>query len=197
MSERRFLRFRPHQRHLKQYSTEKRTSKSKSVAGMAAVGLIGILAVSMAIPVIGAQNRNRVQISSHVSSAVQMDETDVLPVEEDENVLIEQALLNYSKEHGNILTACQVSWYSEKVGYRTDSGFAAEEDCTIRVNTAIIPLLSDVCIAWPDGSLEWYKATDGGEAGNAVSIFTLNTEQAPTCGIKTAAVYWIPEGAIT
>lgn len=197
MRQRRFHRFWPRQRDLKQHPTEMSTSKSKSVTRMAAVCLVGLLAISLAIPVIGAQNRNRISNSDRTEAAAKMEETDVLPVEEDENALIEQALLNYSKEHGNILTECQVSWYAEKAGYRTDSGFAAVEDCTIRVNTTIIPLLSDICIAWPDGSLEWYKATDGGEVGNAVSIFVQNPEQAQNCGKKTATVYWIPEGAIT
>ena len=159
------------------------------IGSIAAVCLIGVLTGgSMAMPVIGAEESECL-----TSAAVNSSETES---EEDENALIEQALLRYANESGNILQKCEIGWYTEKQGYRTNSGFPAADGCTIRVNTAVIPLLSDVCIAWPDGTRDWYKASDGGETGYAVSIFTQSPENAQNSSQK-AAVYWVPEGAIT
>lgn len=123
--------------------------------------------------------------------------------ETDENQLIEAALIGYAEDHGNVLRSCRVTWYTasvEECGNAdgiTATGFRVIEGATIGVDPDVIPLLSDVCVEWQDGTREWYVATDTGVTGAAVDIYCADRERASANGVKRATVYWIPPGAIT
>ena len=122
--------------------------------------------------------------------------------EENENALIEAALIGYAEEHGDVMPECRVTWYTAsaaecgKSDGITSSGFKAIEGATIGVDSDVIPLLSDVCVEWPDGTREWYVATDTGVTGAAVDIYCADRERAIANGVKRATVYWVPPGAI-
>lgn len=123
--------------------------------------------------------------------------------ETDENALIESALLEYANDNGNVLRGCRVTWYTastEECGKDngiTATGFKVVEGATIGVDPDMIPLLSDVCVEWEDGTREWYVATDTGVTGAAVDIYCADRERALTNGVKQATVYWVPPGSIT
>jgi len=124
-------------------------------------------------------------------------------IEGDENALIETALIGYAEEYGDVMPECRVTWYTAsavecgKSDGITATGFKVIEGATIGVDPGIIPLLSDVCVEWPDGTREWYVATDTGVTGAAVDIYCEDAGRAVANGVKQARVYWVPPGAIS
>lgn len=119
-----------------------------------------------------------------------------------ENEGIEDALIGCARDHGNVLTDTRVTWYTASTAECgkddgiTASGFPVCAGVTIGVDADVIPLMSDVCVEWPDGNREWYLATDTGVIGNAVDIYIEDYEHAIQNGVRSATVYWVPEGAI-
>lgn len=145
------------------------------------------------------------EFASHVTFELEGDPAQTVEsgFEGNENALIEAALIGYARDHEDVMPECRVTWYTAntsecgKSDGITASGFKAIEGATIGVDPDVIPLLSDVCVEWPDGTREWYVATDTGVTGAEVDIYCADRERAIANGVKTATVYWIPSGAIT
>jgi 3D (Asp-Asp-Asp) domain-containing protein len=124
-------------------------------------------------------------------------EVDELAQEEDENAKIEAALL----EKANKIENCTVTWYTndtcgktpDNLAYGiTASGEPTHPHCTVATDTSLIPMYSDVCVEYADGTTEWFKATDTGVCGAHVDIYTDDYEQAVQNGVQLLTVYYIP-----
>lgn len=120
------------------------------------------------------------------------------PAQEDfENQKIEAALL--SKAHK--IENCTVTWYCNSTCGKspdnpaygiTASGEPTRPHCTVATDTSIIPMYSDVCVEYTDGTTEWFKATDTGVSGAHVDIYTEDYEQAIQNGVQLLNVWYIP-----
>lgn len=117
--------------------------------------------------------------------------------EEDENAQIEAALLSQAHEIQN----CTVTWYTNNTCGKepgdsaygiTYSGEQTDTHCTVAVDPGIIPLGSDVCVQYADGTAEWFRATDTGVSGAHVDIYTDDYDQAIENGAQLLTVYYIP-----
>lgn len=121
--------------------------------------------------------------------------------EDGEDAKIEAALLSKANRIDN----CRVTWYlnstcGKKPGDPaygiTRSGEPTYTHCTVAVDPALIPLGSDVCVQYPDGSREWFRATDTGVIGAAVDIYTDDESYAIQMGRKSLTVWYIPPVAV-
>lgn len=120
------------------------------------------------------------------------------PVQEDyENQKIESALL--AKAHK--IENCTVTWYCNSTCGKspdnpaygiTASGEPTRPHCTVATDTSVIPMYSDVCVEYADGTTEWFKATDTGVSGAHVDIYTDDYDQAIQNGVQLLTVYYIP-----
>lgn len=172
---------------MKRYKGTYQAELSRKVALLITLCCImaALAALLLTTPATGAED------TADGPKCIALEDASVAPEETDENALIENALLDYANENEDVLRGCTVSWYSGEGA--TASGFPRTADTTVRVNTDVIPLLSDVCVEWPDGTREWYVATDSGEQGGAISIYIDGEKQ----GTGLATVYWVPQGAIS
>lgn len=114
----------------------------------------------------------------------------------DENANIQAALL----AEANVIKDCTVTWYtSDTCGKQpgdpaygiTYSGLPVVEHLTCAVDTAVIPLYSDVFVQYADGTIEQLWATDTGVTGNAVDIYTPDYDYAILCGRQSLTVWWV------
>lgn len=129
--------------------------------------------------------------------AQDMAATEAAEPEDFENDKIEAALL--AKAHK--IENCTVTWYTNDTCGKqlgdpaygiTASGEPTHPHCTVATDTSLIPMYSDVCVQYADGTTEWFKATDTGVSGAHVDIYTEDYEQAIQNGVQALAVYYIP-----
>lgn len=104
-------------------------------------------------------------------------------------------------EHAIKIENCIVTWYTnDTCGKRpgdpaygiTASGESTATHCTIATDPNVIPMYSDVCVQYADGTTEWFKATDTGVFGAHVDIYTDDYGQAIQNGKQLLTVYYIP-----
>lgn len=116
--------------------------------------------------------------------------------EDYENQKIESALL--AKAHR--VENCTVTWYCnltcgkspDNPAYGiTASGEPTKPHCTVATDTSVIPMYSDVCVEYADGTVEQLWATDTGVKGNAIDIYTPDYDYAIQCGRQSLTVWWV------
>lgn len=99
----------------------------------------------------------------------------------------------------HVIEDCTVTWYTEATCGKapdhpaygiTASGLPVEEGVTCAVDPAVIPLGSEVCVEYPDGTRERLQATDTGVKGEWVDIYTPSYEYAIQRGLQRLTVYW-------
>ena len=141
-------------------------------------------AVALTTPVKSQEPPEPVQVSAEIP-------------EDYENQKIEAALL--SKAHK--IENCTVTWYCNSTCGKspdnpaygiTASGEPTRPHCTVATDTSIIPMYSDVCVEYTDGTTEWFKATDTGVSGAHVDIYTDDYDQAIQNGVQLLNVWYIP-----
>lgn len=117
--------------------------------------------------------------------------------EDFENEKIEDALLTKATK----IEDCTVTWYCNSTCGKspdnpaygiTASGKPTRPHCTVATDTSVIPMYSDVCVEYADGTTEWFKATDTGVSGAHVDIYTDDYDQAIQNGVQLLTVYYIP-----
>ena len=96
---------------------------------------------------------------------------------------------------------CTVTWYTNDTCSKspdnpaygiTASGEPTRPHCTVATDTSLIPMYSDVCVEYADGSAEWFKALDTGVSGAHVDIYTEDYDQAIQNGVQFLNVWYIP-----
>ena len=117
-----------------------------------------------------------------------------------ENELIEAALLSAATRLDNVTVShsCTCSTCCGKSDGITASGRQAVPGVSVAVDTDVIPMGADVLVDYGDGVIHYYHADDTGSAvqGNHIDLCMESHEAALQAGIRTATVYYIPEGAI-
>lgn len=119
--------------------------------------------------------------------------------EENENALIEQALL----AQATVLEDCKITYYCcEKYPHICNAGppyltYLETEPTpwvTCAVDPRVIPLGSDVLIDFGDGDILYLVAEDIGGAikGNKIDINVATHQEALELGVDRATVYYIP-----
>lgn len=117
-----------------------------------------------------------------------------------ENELIEAALLSAATRLDNVTVShyCTCSTCCGKADGITASGRMATPGVSVAVDPSVVPLGSDVLVDYGDGEIHYYRADDVGGSikGNHIDLCMESHEAALQAGIRTATVYYIPEGAI-
>ena len=131
------------------------------------------------------------------ATAQEITATEAVESEDFENDKIEAALLAKAYKVEN----CTVTWYTNDTCGKTPDNLAygitaggepTHPHCTVATDTSLIPMYSDVCVQYADGTAEWFKATDTGVCGAHVDIYTDDYEQAVQNGVQLLTVYYIP-----
>lgn len=126
---------------------------------------------------------------------------DDIPAEENENELIEQALIVSSQ----VIKDCKITYYcAEKFPHICNAGAPylcanGEPPCPgITCAADDIPLGATVMIMNEDGTVEQYlRCMDrfGGKQKNHIDVVVATHEEALKMGVRTAEVRWVVEGA--
>ena len=121
---------------------------------------------------------------------------DGLYTEEDENALIEAALMeravrldDVTVTHYDVCVRC-----CGKTDGVTRSGLKGTPYVTVAVDPDVIPLGSDVLVDYGGGEIHYYRADDtgGGVKGKHIDLLVDSHDEALQLGTRTATVWYVP-----